>query len=665
MRIYFLIFFSLVISTTSKAQGIVNGYNERCFEFYCINESSETVRYKVNAGDCYEGAMPNGTVSPPVAPGGKWHFTICRVQGHGCNGEQGRFNMQIIKQSGTIASQDYFDFDNQCNLTKSPSVTLLSSKLVTRTKWDLYYYEWKLREFPSYPSFTPPNKTASALGNWDGQSPISSYKFNNTDRVWGNFYEDCAGVETWHPQHIVRLKNKRGADGKERAYFMVAQSREHNGYIEVLETLPGALDPNTDLIKGGDGSVVGNIIWNDVYTGSFNGTLNPIGNWNHPCKMDVCGDILVVTMQNFVPSGCPTYWNPTRNPAGTSDDALVFYDVQDPASPKFLGKMTGKELGMPNKNRAERSWSYPEISSVALFKAPNQNFYILSVGGNGGTRNFRSNKISMNPSDWTYMNDNYLVGQHGQNFMVKPEASSPEQMYYFDMTDDTKYISFMPYTFNSRSNIWTSGTPIRIERNAPGANRDWDADGLYINKFHVPVIYSVKSQSKPYAEIYQLSLSNTVPNLNNKIFKIISNHPSAQGKALDADGLTLGEDGTKVQLWAKGGQANQQWKFIKVAGTDTYNIVNMIPTAGAHKYLDADGLSIRQNGTKIQLWTQNSGAQNQNWKVVKNANGSYSFMCVAPEAGGKFLEVDHNGSRVQLWGRNDTSRQQWILEEVK
>jgi len=153
----------------------------------------------------------------------------------------------------------------------------------------------------------PRNYVAADSGQWDlaNGTKWDDLRFVNTPLggTWGNFYEDtcflgsCA--EVFHPQHVVRLPNRNGF-----AYFMVSQSRAHNGYIQVLRTDPGQLDPVTDLvISPGRTKRVGEYIWIDRYDGpkavAGGRPANSIGNWNHPGKMEVIGGVLVVAAQNW------------------------------------------------------------------------------------------------------------------------------------------------------------------------------------------------------------------------------------------------------------------------------------------------------------------------------------------------------------------------------
>ena len=128
--------------------------------------------------------------------------------------------------------------------------------------------------------------------------------------------------------------------------------------------------------------------------------------------------------------------------------------------------------------------------------------------------------------------------------------------------------------------------------------------------------------------------------LNGKNFFIQSMGLNADGRVIDADGYTLGKNGTKIQLWDKNGSAHQNWIFVYAnKGKDVYQIVNGSPKAKAAKYLDADYGDLGKNGGKIQLY-QNANSENQLWRVTKNADCSYRIQSVHPLAKGACLDAD-------------------------
>jgi hypothetical protein len=334
---------------------------------------------------------------------------------------------------------------------------------------------------------TPRNPVATDAGTWGQGSKIDELVFLNQPGMWPNFYDDCAGVEIFHVQHVVRLKNKNG-----RAYFVVAQSRAHNGYISILETDPGVLDPVTDLIVPKGGSV-GKYIWQDVYTGPFNGTINPVGNFNHPGKMDVAGDVLIVAAQNWDES------NPFCNYApGVTSDRVLFYDVSDPKQPSYMGAVLAGQLQVP------------EISSVGLVRTPNGD-YLLNAGGNGTYRTMWARSISPNFINWNPSPTGYFVGQDGMMFSSYQEVttgvapSGTERLMYFE-SKDRNTLKFTEYAYDALTHALTAKLEQTYPYDLPGANRDWDSDSLYVSASGVPIIYSFKSQRGDNGVMYQLSL---------------------------------------------------------------------------------------------------------------------------------------------------------------
>mgnify|MGYP001436991627 CR=1 FL=1 len=144
-----------------------------------------------------------------------------------------------------------------------------------------------------------------------------------------------------HAQHVVRLPNKNG-----QAYLMVSQS---DYFVDDNGSGTGPVYPagrislyrsdsqvdSSDRVPNVSG-VDGRIVWEQEFkAGAF--PPGQGGAWNHPCKMDVLGNVLVVAMQNWDGAVCADGY-------GTQADAVVFYDVRDPANPRYWGKITRDEL---------------------------------------------------------------------------------------------------------------------------------------------------------------------------------------------------------------------------------------------------------------------------------------------------------------------------------
>jgi hypothetical protein len=110
------------------------------------------------------------------------------------------------------------------------------------------------------------------------------------------------------------------------------------------------------------------------------------------------------------------------------------------------------------------------------------------------------------------------------------------------------------------------------------------------------------------------------------------------------DNAQSSANGTKVQLWDCNGGANQQWT---VASNGTLQVYG--------KCMDITGANYN-NGTNIELWDCNGGA-NEQWKA---ANGT-----LVNPASGKCLDDPGsntaNGTQLDLWTCNGGSNQQWHL----
>ncbi|MBN8733926.1 MAG: hypothetical protein J0L64_25545 [Acidobacteria bacterium] len=225
--------------------------------------------------------------------------------------------------------------------------------------------------------WTPRPYVAEDTGNWSSSTfaelqirrdGFSGYK---TTFVLGS--DTLIGFKVHHPQHIVRLPNAKGADGKTHAYFAITQSHAFygvgadylggsgeaghfsDGYWMVAEINSDAYDPATDRIistPGSDGryvyeehfvenEIAGRIEYSQELNrkqGSF--ILSKAGDWNHPCKMAAFGGLLVMVGQN---------WNPAVGSIGESTDAVLFYDVRNPLRPRFLGLMDAGQLQTKEK----------------------------------------------------------------------------------------------------------------------------------------------------------------------------------------------------------------------------------------------------------------------------------------------------------------------------
>ncbi len=114
-------------------------------------------------------------------------------------------------------------------------------------------------------------------------------------------------------------------------------------------------------------------------------------------------------------------------------------------------------------------------------------------------------------------------------------------------------------------------------------------------------------------------------------------------KCVDDNALSSA-DGTKIQMWDCNGGANQQWTVEPDGTLQVYG-----------KCMDITGANY-SNGTLIELWDCNGGG-NQQWQAT---NGT-----LVNPASGKCLDDPNfntaNGTQLDLWTCNGGSNQQWHL----
>ncbi|WP_214415669.1 RICIN domain-containing protein [Sphaerisporangium fuscum] len=125
----------------------------------------------------------------------------------------------------------------------------------------------------------------------------------------------------------------------------------------------------------------------------------------------------------------------------------------------------------------------------------------------------------------------------------------------------------------------------------------------------------------------------------------------ADGRCLDADLGHIGSNGTRIQLWACNGWANQAWTYDPVAHT-IRSLVN-------GRCLDADEGNLHRNGTRVQLWDCN-GHANQQWvydQRTRAISNLAAHRCLDADLKG----VGSNGARIHLWDCNRWNNQKWRL----
>jgi hypothetical protein len=257
----------------------------------------------------------------------------------------------------------------------------------------------------------PKNNIALDSGTLSGEKITTGMQVR-LNGFQGTFHDTCAGYDFFHVQHMVRLPNKNG-----RAYFMASQSNSSDdmdraeGYITVFRMDEDAYDPVTDLMIDTPGTD-GEYIWSQYYN-----SASPIGDWNHPGKMAVLGNVLVLAAEQWGSKFCDA------RPA-VDDDAVVFYDVRDPENPKYWGKLSARELQVDVQEAerySQRTINRRVINTVSLDKIGND--IILTVGGNKGKKvhKARNGVVTPNLQGWDLIGTGDVGFAHGMTYTSKEE----------------------------------------------------------------------------------------------------------------------------------------------------------------------------------------------------------------------------------------------------
>lgn len=363
----------------------------------------------------------------------------------------------------------------------------------------------------------PRNYVAYDSGQWSSPTTlVNEAALIEGTPGGGVFFSTCVGTEEWHPQHIVRLPNKNG-----RAYFMYSNSNSGTpvelsfggGWISLMEIDENRLDENDLVIVEGFDTPVGRFIWSDVYT-----TSSPVGHFNHPAKMEVIGNLLVVAAQNWVPTFlCDVIGQP--NTVGTSPMALLFYDIRDPSRPKYWGKIEGGQI-----RRESAQSGLPEISSVGISRiattnggVPLEEWFLTASGGDPEIR--RTVKalpeqlidlVDPTPADLWISKVTIPPGagvpfdidarQHGMLFdsyeTTAPGDGGKERNMFYDKIGENDSDGFGFWEnryFDDAAPAARVTTGQSYPMSLPQADRHWNNDSIYVTEFGMPVIYTMES----------------------------------------------------------------------------------------------------------------------------------------------------------------------------
>jgi hypothetical protein len=172
----------------------------------------------------------------------------------------------------------------------------------------------------------------------------------------GVYYEDCGGHKFEHAQTIAALPSK--GDGK--IYFAVPHSQDYYGHL-LIYAVDARPTPNEHLMVE-TSHQPGEAVYYERYD-----RCHKAGAYNHPGDVAVVGRTMYIAAQNWdggeganldmkklgtlkTGIGCRLKRDDDR-----PTDAILFYDVTNPAAPKYSGKIDLRDLEGQQRIRMGRS----------------------------------------------------------------------------------------------------------------------------------------------------------------------------------------------------------------------------------------------------------------------------------------------------------------------
>ena len=133
-------------------------------------------------------------------------------------------------------------------------------------------------------------------------------------------------------------------------------------------------------------------------------------------------------------------------------------------------------------------------------------------------------------------------------------------------------------------------------------------------------------------------------------------------------GMDAGAGQYDAKLQKKTGAANQRFRVYRQPD-GSYSFLCLDGTTGKNMWLDLDGGNLT-NGTLVHFWdnaAMPTSHDNQKWFLVTNADGSYTFKprVAVLEKSKAVMDLNaaniEEGERIQAWESNGTDAQKWLL----
>ena len=264
------------------------------------------------------------------------------------------------------------------------------------------------------------------------------------------------------------------------------------------------------------------------------------------------------------------------------------------------------------------------------------------------------------------------------SYTAKSSSSTPSKLNYSPKYSTTSWAPSSNYGYSLLSGYLSNGidtkgfcTTYAGAKTSSGYFKyitDSDMSGWVVTKYASPFVsnsfssaFTSSSSSSGSSSSSSSSTSSSYATFVDGTAVMIKNANS--GLYMEVEG-GVAANNTNVQQWGASGSASHNtWRLFS-AGDGYYYIVSALGDTATY-VLDVEGRK-NTNGANMDIYTYNGGT-NQQFKFVKNSDGSYKIL-TRVSGDSKGVEIVNayttSGANVQQWETNGHACQNWILEEV-
>lgn len=158
-----------------RTSGDGRDYN-RIFDFHLVNATTKPTTFTLSrkGQSCYEGNLPIGRSTPVIPPYAGFTIRLARIQGHGCDGKQGRFGIEVSGQREV----QYLNFDNAGHLALTNYPDQYYGELSNKNTYD-ESYTWSLKPLDTSVKHSKTYRIRHAVSS---KYLIQGYRGNRDDK---------------------------------------------------------------------------------------------------------------------------------------------------------------------------------------------------------------------------------------------------------------------------------------------------------------------------------------------------------------------------------------------------------------------------------------------------------------------------------------------------